>query len=122
MWHGGTSSVDIPPAKSKRQLSRSKSLADLGASGSSASSIPPLYSAAVLASEASLFAALPVGSVDEELKLCRLRLGRAAAVRTAENRAMTDELTGLANRRALERAMHSHAAGSCSVLFGRTST
>ena len=78
-WHGGTSSVDIPPAKSKRQFSRSKPLADLGVSGSSASSIPPLYSAAVLASEASLFAALPVGSVDEELKLCRLRLGRAAA-------------------------------------------
>jgi len=44
------------------------------------------------------------------------RLGRAAAMRTAETRAMTDELTGLANRRALERAMNSHAGGPCSVL------
>jgi hypothetical protein len=33
----------------------------------------------VLPSEASLYAALPVGTVDDELKLCRLRLGRAAA-------------------------------------------
>lgn len=38
-----------------------------------------LYAAAVLPNEISLFAALPVGSVDEELKLCRLRLERAAA-------------------------------------------
>jgi len=37
------------------------------------------YTGAVLPDEASWFAALPVGSVDEELKLCRLRLGRAAA-------------------------------------------
>lgn len=44
------------------------------------------------------------------------RLGRAAAVRNAENRAMTDELTGLANRRSLERAMHDHDAAACSVL------
>ncbi len=44
------------------------------------------------------------------------RLGRAAAVRTAENKAMTDELTGLANRRSLERAMHEHDSGPCSVL------
>ena len=44
------------------------------------------------------------------------RLGRAAALRTAETRATTDELTGLANRRALERAMHDHASGPCSVL------
>ena len=44
------------------------------------------------------------------------RLGRAAALRSAETRATTDELTGLANRRALERAMHDHASGPCSVL------
>ena len=29
---------------------------------------------------------------------------------------MTDELTGLSNRRALERAMHDHAGGPCAVL------
>ena len=40
---------------------------------------PALYAAAVLPNEMSLFAALPVGTVDAELKLCRLRLGRAAA-------------------------------------------
>ncbi len=44
------------------------------------------------------------------------RLGRAAALRSAENRAMTDELTALPNRRALERAMHAHAGGPCAVL------
>ena len=44
------------------------------------------------------------------------RLGRAAALRSAVTRAMTDELTGLANRRALERAMHDHVGGPCSVL------
>ncbi|TDJ43981.1 MAG: hypothetical protein E2O52_09415, partial [Gammaproteobacteria bacterium] len=36
------------------------------------------YTGAVLPGEAALFAALPVGTVDDELKLCRLRLGRAA--------------------------------------------
>lgn len=40
---------------------------------------PPPYSSAVLPGESSLFDALPVGSVDDELKLCRLRLSRAAA-------------------------------------------
>ena len=40
---------------------------------------PAPYAAAILPNETSLFAALPVGTVDEELKLCRLRLGRAAA-------------------------------------------
>ena len=44
------------------------------------------------------------------------RLGRAAALRSAESRAMTDELTGLPNRRALERAMHGHTKGACSLL------
>jgi diguanylate cyclase (GGDEF)-like protein len=44
------------------------------------------------------------------------RLGRAATLRTAEQRAMTDELTGLPNRRSLERAMHDHAGGPCAVL------
>jgi len=38
-----------------------------------------LYAEAVLPSEARLFDALPVGRVDDELRLCRLRLGRAAA-------------------------------------------
>ena len=45
------------------------------------------------------------------------RLGRASALRSAENRATTDELTGLPNRRALERSMHDHAGGPCSVLY-----
>jgi len=40
--------------------------------------IPAPYSGAVLPGEAALFAVLPVGTVDNELKLCRLRLGRAA--------------------------------------------
>lgn len=44
------------------------------------------------------------------------RLGRAAALRNAETRAMTDELTGLPNRRALERSMHGHVGISCSIL------
>lgn len=39
---------------------------------------PAPYTGAVLPGEAALFAALPVGTVDDELKLCRLRLGRAA--------------------------------------------
>lgn len=39
---------------------------------------PAPYTGAVLPGEAALFAALPVGTVDGELKLCRLRLGRAA--------------------------------------------
>jgi crotonobetainyl-CoA:carnitine CoA-transferase CaiB-like acyl-CoA transferase len=50
--HGGKSSIDKNPAP---------------------------YIGAVLPNEVSLFAALPVGTVDDELKLCRLRLGRAAA-------------------------------------------
>jgi diguanylate cyclase (GGDEF)-like protein len=44
------------------------------------------------------------------------RLGRAAALKSAESRAMTDELTGLPNRRALERAMHDFSGGPCSLL------
>jgi diguanylate cyclase (GGDEF)-like protein len=44
------------------------------------------------------------------------KLGRATTVRAAESRATTDELTGLANRRALERAMAAHGDGDCSVL------
>ncbi len=44
------------------------------------------------------------------------RLGRALTVRTAEGRATTDELTGLPNRRALDRAMAAHGSGPCGVL------
>jgi diguanylate cyclase (GGDEF)-like protein len=44
------------------------------------------------------------------------KLGRAATVRAAESRATTDELTGLPNRRALERAMAAHGDAACSVL------
>ena len=40
---------------------------------------PVPYEDAVLPNEVPLFAVLPVGTVDDELKLCRLRLGRAAA-------------------------------------------
>jgi diguanylate cyclase (GGDEF)-like protein len=44
------------------------------------------------------------------------KLGRAVTVRAAESRAKTDQLTGLPNRRALERAMASYKRGACSVL------
>lgn len=40
---------------------------------------PAPYSRAVLPGEFALFAALPVGTVDDELRLYRLRLARAAA-------------------------------------------
>lgn len=42
-----------------------------------------LYAQAVLPDETHLYSALPVGKVDDELRLCRLRLSRAA---TAEAR------------------------------------
>lgn len=45
------------------------------------------------------------------------RIGRASALRNAETRAMTDPLTGLPNRRALERAMHNQVCGPCSILW-----
>jgi diguanylate cyclase (GGDEF)-like protein len=41
------------------------------------------------------------------------RLAVAAAIRAAELRAQTDELTGLGNRRALERVMQAEQAGEC---------
>lgn len=44
------------------------------------------------------------------------RLGRAVAVQAAEIRAVTDELTGLPNRRALERAMTGWREAACSML------
>jgi diguanylate cyclase (GGDEF)-like protein len=44
------------------------------------------------------------------------RLGRAASVRAAETRATTDALTGLPNRRSLERSLGSHGDGPCSIL------
>ena len=44
------------------------------------------------------------------------RLGRAVAVQAAEVRAVTDELTGLPNRRALDRAMAGWVEMPCSML------
>ncbi|MFQ5703559.1 MAG: GGDEF domain-containing protein [Gemmatimonadales bacterium] len=44
------------------------------------------------------------------------RLGRSRAVESAENRALTDELTGLPNRRALDKAMHDQSITSGSLL------
>ncbi|MBI4420121.1 MAG: GGDEF domain-containing protein [Gemmatimonadetes bacterium] len=44
-------------------------------------------------------------------------LARAAAVRAAEARALTDELTGLPNRRALDRVLAQKAEGLVSVLM-----
>lgn len=43
-------------------------------------------------------------------------LAAAAHVRAAENRAMTDALTGLANRRALERVMGEWSDGTCALV------
>jgi diguanylate cyclase (GGDEF)-like protein len=44
------------------------------------------------------------------------RLGRAVAVQAAEIRAVTDELTGLPNRRALDQAMAAWRESACSML------
>ncbi len=45
------------------------------------------------------------------------RLAMAAAIRAAETRAQTDELTGLWNRRALDRAMQSDPSVECALLL-----
>ncbi len=45
------------------------------------------------------------------------RLAMAAAIRAAETRAQTDELTGLWNRRALDRAMQSDQSAECALLL-----
>jgi two-component system cell cycle response regulator len=45
------------------------------------------------------------------------RLAMAVAIRAAETRAETDELTGLWNRRALDRAMQSDASAECALLL-----
>lgn len=45
------------------------------------------------------------------------RLAVAAALRAAETRAQTDELTGLWNRRALDRAMVSDPSAQCALLL-----
>lgn len=44
------------------------------------------------------------------------RFGRAAAVRTAENRPLTDQRTGQPNRQALLRAIRDHASEPCSLV------
>jgi diguanylate cyclase (GGDEF)-like protein len=45
------------------------------------------------------------------------RLAVAAAIRAAETRAQTDELTGLWNRRALDRAMQTDPSAECALLL-----
>ncbi len=45
------------------------------------------------------------------------RIAIAAAIRAAETRAQTDELTGLWNRRALDRAMQSDQSTECALLL-----
>ena len=45
------------------------------------------------------------------------RLAMAAAIRAAETRAQTDELTGLWNRRALDRAMQTDSSFECALLL-----
>lgn len=45
------------------------------------------------------------------------RLAMAAAIRAAETRAQTDELTGLWNRRALDRAMQNDGSAQCALLL-----
>lgn len=45
------------------------------------------------------------------------RLAMAAALRAAETRAQTDELTGLWNRRALDRTMQSDQSAECALLL-----
>jgi diguanylate cyclase (GGDEF)-like protein len=45
------------------------------------------------------------------------RLAMAAAIRAAETRAQTDELTGLWNRRALDRAMQQDQSSECALLL-----
>lgn len=87
---------------------------------------PAPYTEAVLPSEVSLFAVLPVGTVDDELKLCRLRLGRAAAaeaklIASGESEGLTriqDEINRITtridrfeNRRAQLLALAAAAAG-----------
>ena len=76
--HGGNSSAE-EKAKATDRLRRAR-MAKAQHNGSSAGrdQQPTPYTRAVLPSELLLFAALPVGSVDGELKLCRLRLERAA--------------------------------------------
>jgi diguanylate cyclase (GGDEF)-like protein len=45
------------------------------------------------------------------------RLAMAAAIRAAETRAQTDELTGLWNRRALDRTMQADTSAECALLL-----
>ncbi len=45
------------------------------------------------------------------------RLAMAAAIRAAETRAQTDELTGLWNRRALDRTMQTDQSAECALLL-----
>jgi hypothetical protein len=77
--HGGTSSVKEKPKAAKRAPKQCKNDAGAAATQPGRGQQPAPYTEAVLPGESSLFAALPVGTVDGELRLCRLRLGRAAA-------------------------------------------
>ncbi len=77
--HGGKSSVDKKPKAANGTPRRGTTKVGGPEPESLRKPNSALYIGAVLPSEASLYAALPVGTVDDELKLCRLRLGRAAA-------------------------------------------
>ena len=77
--HGGKSSVDKKTKGAKRASRRGAAEAETANSEAVRKSKTALYNGAVLPSEVSLFAALPVGTVDDELRLCRLRLGRVPA-------------------------------------------
>ncbi len=77
--HGGSSPEDKRAKTTKKSAAHDPATAEVpGANPNSGVKTAP-YTQAVLPNEASLFATLPVGSVDDELKLCRLRLSRAAA-------------------------------------------
>ncbi len=78
-WHGGKSSVEEKSTASQRTPRRSKTASDGTNAKPARDQQRAPYSRAVLPGEAALFAALPVGTVDDELRLYRLRLDRAAA-------------------------------------------
>ena len=77
--HGGKSSAEKILKVAKQAPRPGKTDAGAAPTQSVPGRQPAPYSGAVLPGESTLFATLPVGTVDDELRLCRLRLGRAAA-------------------------------------------